>query len=80
VGSQPVWECIMPRLIANDVCRKLWARRRAAGVVNDHYDRMSLQRVNVETSATSSVFSAVRPSPTSAAASARPAANPAAMT
>jgi len=54
-------------LITGDVCmcRKwLWNHCRGAGLASsshDHYDRLRLQRVNVDTSATSSIFSAAGP-------------------
>ena len=50
------------RLIAGNVCRKwLWNRCRGRGVAScsrDQYDKLCLQRVNVDTSAKSSIFSA----------------------
>jgi len=52
-----------------DVCRKsLWSRDDVVSSSRDRYDRLSLQRVNVDAGATSSFFSATRPSPTAAEA------------
>lgn len=75
-GSIMVW------LITSDVCRKwLLSRCRGGGggsvsCSHDQYDRLCLQHVNVDASATSSVFSAARPSTTTAAAAAAPTVSP----